>query len=52
MRSAVNALLQYAIDTGLIENEDRVYACNRLLEIFALDELPAKDTPLDADAGL
>ncbi len=52
MRSAVNALLQYAIDTGLIENEDRVYACNRLLEIFALDELPAKDTPLAADAGL
>ncbi len=52
MRSAVNALLQYALDTGLIQNEDRVYACNRLLEIFALDELPAKDTPLAADAGL
>ena len=52
MRSAVNALLQYAIDTGLIENEDRVYACNRLLEVFSLDELPAKDTPLAADAGL
>ena len=52
MRSALNALLQYAIDTGLIQREDRVCACNRLLEIFSLDEIPAEDTPLAADAPL
>ena len=52
MQSAFNALLQYALDTGLIQNEDRVCACNRLLEIFAIDEIPAEGTPLPADAEL
>ncbi len=52
MQSALNALLQYGLDTGLILEEDRIYACNRLLELFGLDELPADGTPLAADAGL
>ena len=34
----ITRLVLYAIETGLIENEDKVYAINRLLELFELEE--------------
>ncbi|MBR4074113.1 MAG: galactose-1-phosphate uridylyltransferase, partial [Firmicutes bacterium] len=36
-------LVEYALNTGLIEPEDRLYAINSLMEVMQLDELPAVD---------
>ena len=33
----INALVRYGIEQGLLENEDRVVAVNRLLEVLSLD---------------
>jgi UDPglucose--hexose-1-phosphate uridylyltransferase len=33
-------LVQYAEETGLIEKEDKIYAANRLLELFELEDYP------------
>ena len=38
MRPYLEALLDYAVNAGLILKEDRVYAFNRLLEVMGLDE--------------
>lgn len=35
----IRELVQYGLLTGLIEEEDRIYTTNRLLELFGLDEL-------------
>ena len=37
MKAYLDALVNYAADCGLIEDEDRVYAFNRLLELMELD---------------
>ncbi|MBQ6686726.1 MAG: galactose-1-phosphate uridylyltransferase, partial [Firmicutes bacterium] len=36
-------LVEYALNTGLIEPEDRIYAVNSLMEVMQLDEIPAVD---------
>ncbi len=36
----IRQLVDYAQQNGLIEEEDRVYTTNRLLELFELDDLP------------
>ncbi len=40
MRAYVDALIEYAVEKGLLCPEDRTYAFNRLLEVLGLDELP------------
>lgn len=35
----IRKLVQYGLNTGLIEPEDKIYTTNRLLELFRLDEL-------------
>ena len=35
----IKKLVKYGLLTGLIEKEDEIYATNRLLELFGLDEL-------------
>ena len=35
----IRELVQYGLLTGLIEEEDRIYTINRLLELFGLDAL-------------
>ncbi len=44
----INQLVAYGLQTGLIEEEDRIYTTNRLLELFGLDE-PEED---GADAAM
>ncbi len=34
---AIKSLVEYAVNVGLIEEDDRIWAVNRLLEIMALD---------------
>jgi UDPglucose--hexose-1-phosphate uridylyltransferase len=36
--------VQYGLNTGLIEPEDKIYTTNRLLELFRLDELEESDS--------
>jgi UDPglucose--hexose-1-phosphate uridylyltransferase len=36
--------VQYGLNTGLIEPEDKIYTTNRLLELFGLDELEESDS--------
>ncbi|MCM1040137.1 MAG: UDP-glucose--hexose-1-phosphate uridylyltransferase [Ruminococcus sp.] len=40
----IKKLVQYGLQTGLIEKEDTIYTTNRLLELFQLDELEEGDT--------
>ena len=39
--SYITALVNYALDKGLIQPEDRIWAVNRILEVM---ELPGIDT--------
>ena len=43
---AIRKLTQYGVQTGLIEEEDRIYTTNRLLELFELDDAGENDTPV------
>lgn len=52
-------LVEYGLVTGLVEPEDKIYTINRLLELFALDEMEdeviasyAKRTPLTKEAAV
>ena len=36
-------LVEYALNTGIIEPEDRLYAVNSLMEVMQLDEIPTVD---------
>ncbi|MBQ8590624.1 MAG: UDP-glucose--hexose-1-phosphate uridylyltransferase [Firmicutes bacterium] len=36
-------LVEYALNTGLIEPEDRIYSVNSLMEVMQLDEIPAME---------
>ena len=40
----IKKLVQYGLMTGLIEETDKIYTTNRLLELFGLDELEESDT--------
>ena len=40
----IRKLVQYGLNTGLIAPEDKIYTTNRLLELFALDELEENDS--------
>ena len=42
-------LTQYALNAGLIQPADEVYAINRLLELFELDELEISEKTMDTD---
>ena len=44
MKAYLDALVNYAADRGLIEDEDRVYAFNRLLELMELDSAGGEET--------
>lgn len=39
----IRKLVQYGLNTGLIEPEDKIYTTNRLLELFQLDDLEDSD---------
>ncbi len=39
----IKKLVAYGLLTGLIEKEDEIYATNRLLELFGMDELENGD---------
>ena len=39
----IKKLVQYGLNTGLIEPEDKIYTTNRLLELFRLEELEDGD---------
>ena len=47
MKSYLEALINYAVDRGLIEQEDKTYAFNRLLEQMELDSLDEEE-PISA----
>ena len=47
INQAIASLVQYAIDKGLIEEDDRVYAVNALLERMKLDSFEAPEALLD-----
>ena len=40
----IKKLVQYGLKTGLIEEADKIYTTNRLLELFCLDEVEGDDT--------
>ena len=44
MKAYLDALVNYAAECGLIEDEDRVYAFNRLLELMELDSAHGEGT--------
>ena len=44
IQNNIRKLVQYALQTGLIEEADKTYTTNRLLELFCLDELEETDT--------
>ncbi len=45
----IRKLVQYGLQTGLIAEADRIYTTNRLLELFALDELEEDGEPVSMD---
>lgn len=40
---SIKKLVQYGLDTGLITNEDRIYATNQILDVLKLDEYEEPD---------
>lgn len=45
IQKSIAKLVQYGLNTGLIEPEDRIYTTNRLLELFGLDEPSEEEAP-------
>ena len=39
----INRLVSYGLNTGLIAPEDKIYTCNRLMELLGLEELEAEN---------
>ena len=52
MNGHLFALTDYAIHTGLIQQEDRIWAVNRLLEVMELYDISLPDEPLPNDVPL
>lgn len=48
----IKQLVEYALNNGLIKEEDRVFTINTLLELFELDELEDKDETSDETFSL
>lgn len=46
---AITALVQYAVKENLIEEEDRAFAVNRLLEALSLDSYEEREVSADID---
>ena len=44
IQTNIKKLVVYGLKTGLIEEADKIYTTNRLLELFQLDELEESDT--------
>ena len=44
IQTNIKKLVAYGLKTGLIEEADKIYTINRLLELFQLDELEESDT--------
>lgn len=42
---AIQALVQYGLDTGLITEADRIYATNQILEVLGMDEYEEPERP-------
>lgn len=47
----IYALVTYALKTGLIEKEDKIYTINRLLELFQMDTLEAIEVEENKEDG-
>ncbi|MDE5597558.1 MAG: galactose-1-phosphate uridylyltransferase, partial [Lachnospiraceae bacterium] len=43
IQTNIKKLVAYGLKTGLIEEADKIYTTNRLLELFQLDELEESD---------
>ena len=44
INDAINKLLQYGINTGLIEKEDKLYVANKVIAILKLTEYVETET--------
>ena len=42
IQNAIRRLVQYGLQTGLVEKEDEIYTTNRLIELFGLDSPEAQ----------
>lgn len=49
--SNIRALVNYGLDTGLVEPADEIFTVNRLLELFQLDEMEDTGEEISAAAG-
>ncbi len=49
MQTNIRKLVAYGLKTGLIEESDKVYTINRLLELFGLDELEDSDEEISME---
>lgn len=50
IQKRIMQLIQYGLNTGLIEPEDRIYTTNRLLELFGLEEFEeTEEQPEEAE---
>ena len=45
----IRKLVQYGLNTGLIEPEDQIYTTNRLLELFSFDNFDPGMEPLQME---
>ncbi len=45
MNGLIGKLVEYGINSGLIESEDRTYTINRLLELFGMEDYEESVTP-------
>lgn len=50
IQNNIRKLVEYGLKTGLIEETDKIYTTNRLLELFRLDELEEADTDVTMEA--
>ena len=47
IQNAIRRLVQYGLQTGLVEKEDEIYTTNRLIELFGLDSPEADGEQAD-----
>ena len=46
VNEAIKKLVKYGLDTGLIQEEDRIYATNQILDVLKLDEYGESETEI------
>ena len=46
VNEAIKKLVKYGLDTGLIQEEDRIYATNQILDVLKLDEYGEPETEI------